>query len=295
MHRLANFTDVRACASGEVFAQRLKERSFSPEFLAAYDAFVENYGFRCPDEFDLATPRFYEHPVQFFEQLRTLAGKPDEQNSPQAVFDRAKAEREKFYQELLQVARRKGRRKVKLFSRFYKVLVALGGYREVPKYHFILTLDLCRKRVMTAAQSLLENDRLDNLEQVFDLTIDDLDRGLADQSIDFAGAGRKEHPVLKKTATCPRIPPRHRFRVARFCDLPRKEAREGEILGEPISPGIVYGPVRVLNRPEEKAILAGEIMVARATDPGWTPLFINGRRDHTGDWRHASARRPGSP
>ena len=42
-----------------------------------------------------------------------------------------------------------------------------------------------------------------------------------------------------------------------------------------ISPGIVRGKVKVLERPDEKPLLPGEILVARATDPGWTPLFIN--------------------
>ena len=56
---------------------------------------------------------------------------------------------------------------------------------------------------------------------------------------------------------------------------PRKEAKEGELVGEPISPGIVQGKVKVLHEPDEKPVLPGEILVARATDPGWTPLFLN--------------------
>jgi pyruvate,water dikinase len=37
----------------------------------------------------------------------------------------------------------------------------------------------------------------------------------------------------------------------------------------------VRGPVKVLARPDEKPVLAGDVLVARATDPGWTPLFVN--------------------
>lgn len=46
-------------------------------------------------------------------------------------------------------------------------------------------------------------------------------------------------------------------------------------MGEPISPGVVRGRVKVLHRPDEKPVAPGEILVARATDPGWTPLFVN--------------------
>jgi pyruvate,water dikinase len=37
----------------------------------------------------------------------------------------------------------------------------------------------------------------------------------------------------------------------------------------------VRGPVKVLHTADEKPLLPGDIMVTRATDPGWTPLFIN--------------------
>jgi pyruvate,water dikinase len=56
---------------------------------------------------------------------------------------------------------------------------------------------------------------------------------------------------------------------------PQKEPKDGELLGEPISPGVVQGQVKVLHEPDEKPVLPGEILVARATDPGWTPLFLN--------------------
>ena len=58
---------------------------------------------------------------------------------------------------------------------------------------------------------------------------------------------------------------------------PRKAAADGELSGVPISPGVVQGRVKVFHYATEKKLLPGEILVARATDPGWTPLFINAR------------------
>ncbi len=55
----------------------------------------------------------------------------------------------------------------------------------------------------------------------------------------------------------------------------RKEAGPGELAGVSISPGVVEGRVKVLHHADEKPLLPGEILVARATDPGWTPLFIH--------------------
>jgi pyruvate,water dikinase len=37
----------------------------------------------------------------------------------------------------------------------------------------------------------------------------------------------------------------------------------------------VEGVAHVVTDPEREVLLAGEILVARYTDPGWTPLFVN--------------------
>ena len=56
---------------------------------------------------------------------------------------------------------------------------------------------------------------------------------------------------------------------------PRKAGLDGVLSGVPISPGVAKGRVRVLRSATDKRLLTGEILVARAADPGWTPLFIN--------------------
>ena len=55
-----------------------------------------------------------------------------------------------------------------------------------------------------------------------------------------------------------------------------EEASGGmKLQGTGASPGVVTGTVRVLRSAAEgDQLLPGEILVARATDPGWTPLFL---------------------
>ena len=48
---------------------------------------------------------------------------------------------------------------------------------------------------------------------------------------------------------------------------------EDTLRGLPCSPGIVRGPVRIVRDPSEPGELAGHILVAERTDPGWGPLF----------------------
>src|ERR1041384_8198582 len=44
--------------------------------------------------------------------------------------------------------------------------------------------------------------------------------------------------------------------------------------GAPASPGVVTGAARVIHDPAGAHLEPGEILVAPATDPGWTPLFL---------------------
>jgi pyruvate,water dikinase len=274
MYRLAGFEEIRESTSGDAFASNLEARAFSLEFMAAWDTFMETYGFRGPMEMDPAAPRFYERPVQFFEQLRTMVENTSTESNPQAIFDKAQAERQKAYEELLQAAQKKGKRKANQFAKDYHIFVEFRGLREAGKYYFVLIADMLRKRVLAAAQSLVDADRLDDVEHVFDLKLDELDRGLADPSIDLRALAEKNTRFLKKLQHVREFP-RVIDSRGKILRPPKKEAREGELAGEPISTGTIQGKVKVLHGPDEKPVLPGEILVARATDPGWTPLFIN--------------------
>ena len=53
-----------------------------------------------------------------------------------------------------------------------------------------------------------------------------------------------------------------------------RPAPEGALRGEPASPGRGSGPVRVVRGPEDfDRFRPGEVLVAQATAPAWTPLF----------------------
>ncbi len=59
-----------------------------------------------------------------------------------------------------------------------------------------------------------------------------------------------------------------------FASSVRQEPQEGEThRGTGCCPGIVRGPVHVVTDPQGAEIRAGEILVARRTDPGWIMLF----------------------
>lgn len=274
MYRLAQFPEITSCESGKVFAQRLQAGDFSPEFLEAWHDFMTNYGFRCPKELDLGTPRYDEQPAYFFMQLRTMAKSSGSQTNPEMIFERSSAEREAVFEELLQTLEQHSRGKAKTFHKQYANLIAFGGMRESHKYHYIWMMSLLRKRVLTVATRLVQNGRLDNLQQVFDLTIDQLDQALADPALDLRALAYQNTAYLRRFAHVREFPRVFDSR-GKILHPPRHETSSGELIGQPISPGIVQGPVKILHAPDEKQVQPGDILVARATDPGWTPLFTN--------------------
>ena len=273
MYDLSRYKEVLECSSGEEFAQRIREQSFSKEFLSAYNSFMDKYGARCPRELDVATPRLYEQPATFFEQLHIIGLNTDAALDPHTIFSTSKKEREEAYEEFLKRAQKKGWLASKLFQWFYHILVAFGGYREIHKYYIIMGLDMFRQRVLAVAHALVEEGRLDSVGQVFDLTINDLDNA-KDPSLDLRLLAEKNTKFLKKIKHI-RDFPRLIDSRGKIFHPPQRAITENELVGQPISPGIVRGPVKVLHTPDEKPVLPGDILVARATDPGWTPLFIN--------------------
>ena len=274
MHQLASFPEIMACESGEQFARRLAAGDFSPGFLTAWHDFMANYGFRCPKELDLGTPRYDEQPAQFFAQLRVMAENSDPDSNPETIFKRSQAEREAVFQELTAVIERRSRRKAKVFRKQYAHLMAFGGMRESHKYHIIWVMNLLRKRILAAAEGLVADGRLDTPQQVFDLTIEQLDQALTDPTLDLRSLAYENTAYLRRFANVRQFPRIFDSR-GKILRPPQRQARDGELVGQPVSPGVVRGPVKILHTPDEKPVLPGDILVARATDPGWTPLFVN--------------------
>ena len=274
MCRLARFPEVSSCPSGAEFAAQLRARDGSPEFLAAWDAFIADHGFRCAMEMDPATPRPYEQPERFFEQLRALGASAGGESDPLRHYEQLIARREQAYADLLALARKKGGRTARQLADNYRMLVEYGGFRESPKYWIVRFTDLFRQRALAAGRALCETGRLDRAEQVFDLTLDELDRAIGDATPDLRALAERNARYQKRLQQVREFPRLIDSR-GRILRAPRKAAGTGELAGQPISPGVARGPVKVLHSPDEKIVRPGDILVAPATDPGWTPLFIN--------------------
>jgi pyruvate,water dikinase len=255
------------------FLTALERGSLSPDFACRWEGFMAEFGMRCPAEIDPATPRPKEQPALFFEYIKNMSLGLDGSSS---FFDKARTKREAAYQALHEIALKKGKNKARALENYYKTWLIFGGFRETPKHYVITVIDLFRRQALAIAQTFAAEERLDRPEQIFDLTIADIDMARWDTGLDLRSLAQERTLLINKI--------KKSHLVARVIDSrgkiyypPRKAAADGELIGVPISPGVVQGRVKVLRYASEKKLLPGEILVARATDPGWTPLFINAR------------------
>ena len=274
LHDLSQFTDVQQTTTPEEFVRRLEANQLSPEFMEKWRLFADDYGFRGPKEIDVATPRYYEKPGEVFVLLKSLGSQDDPDLTPRGIFERGAKQRVESDQFLADYLAAKSPGKVKSFKKNYKLLENFAAYRESPKYYIIMAMDYLRRRALTLGNQWVEAGRLDSVDQVFDLRLEEVIRAETEAGLDIRTLATTNHAyyaqfnpsndppvVIDSRGFIPKLPPQ-----------PRKD---NELVGTPVSFGTITGPVKVLRTPDEKTILPGDILVTKATDPGWTTLFIN--------------------
>ncbi len=253
--------------------RRFADKTLPSEFYAAWESFLEKYGHRGPAEIDIASPRYRDNPQFLIDLLFSLSNSTDGEN-PQIKFDRNQIERHRAFEKLSEEMHSKGWLYAKELQWLYRVVETLAGYRETPKFQIVVAIDLIRQRVLKEAARLVQVKRLESIEQVFDLTLKELDEGIASPSVDLIAKARANRVFPNQLRLLHQLPAviDSRGKILRPPPMP---VHEGYVSGTAISSGVVQGPVKTMHSPDEKPFEKGDILVARATDPGWTPLFVN--------------------
>jgi pyruvate,water dikinase len=163
-----------------------------------------------------------------------------------------------------------------LLARF-GVLLAVSqryaGLREEQARLFTLGWPLMRRCLRRLGETLRAGGAIDEVDDVFFLTRAELVR---------------PHPLQEVVARRRATWERHRRLLAPLnigaplellagsVDAERTTTvrAEGAVVGHPASPGRASGRVRIIQGPDDfDRFLRGEVLVARATAPAWTPLF----------------------
>ena len=259
----------------------LEELSGGPEFLASFDDFLSEFGHRSSASWEVFASRWEDSPEIPLQMLAGYlrGGLPEDP----AVGARRRREDREQAERLVRtrMSRTLLRRLVPWRQRVFESLLSMCrsyiSLRENQRFSFDRLL-LRMKRLLERIGALLErDDLLDSgadivfleVDEVFRLYEGTLDAELAASVIEtrrqqFERDLYSSHPdfISGELAVS---------QVART----GKNDEGWSLSGLGISSGRVRGRVTVLQGLEDMAKLQhGDILVSRAADPGWTPLFL---------------------
>jgi rifampicin phosphotransferase len=239
-----------------------------PGFDEAIETWLDTYGHRGFNEVDLANPRWRETPDAIKTLARSLGAAAHDPRTAQTAREKA----EKTLRSLPWLTRIRLRWLMRRAGEGFRL-------REATKSALVATVaDMPRHIALEFGRRCEARGLIERPEDFFMLTVIDA-WSLA--TGDWSGRGARELVADRRKqqeAWLADEPPPDVIIESPAGDAAPARAivQESDVLhGLAASPGIARGLVRKVTRPDEAECLrAGGVLVARATDPGWTPLFL---------------------
>jgi pyruvate,water dikinase len=228
------------------------------------DEVVRRFGYHGPLEGEISGRVWREDDSPL---RRLMAGYAADADPRLREADR-RAERRRMERELLAAVPRARRVAV-------RALLAVAA-RRIPqrgllKIAFLRSLDVCRANARRLGELAAADGVLDDPEDIFYLTVQELGETLpanVRQIVTARRAKRAEYQALRLPISWQGMP------VA----VPDSEPVAGQddlkISGLGVSPGVVEGIARVVDDPAFTEVETGEVLVARTTDPSWSSIMF---------------------
>ncbi len=247
----------------------------SDPFMGAWEAFMTQYGARGASEIDIMMPRWYEEPLPLLQVINSYLQK--DAGSHRSQHQKLAEARETAVNNLIAGANHGifGWLRTRLLKRLIYVVHEGSVLREHHKFMVVQILRIVKEILKKTAVQLTESQKLAHPDDIWFLSWPELLTMWDEDALDTAELipARRADLVRFQKMSPPLIitsdgeTPVVKYHVA--------DAPPGALIGNPVSAGVVEGPVRVIHDPLTETINPGEILVAPFTDPGWTPLFIN--------------------
>lgn len=247
-------------------------RALPPALWERVERWLADYGHRCPYESDLSLPRVGEDLSLLATALRPLVLAPEPPESVEARRARRRADAEAGWRE---VRERCGRLAVLRARGPARAFGRLTCLREEVRYQWMRDWALVRADLLELGRRLVSRGRVDAVDDMFHLTLEELERSLRDGALDARARIARQRARI---AAWRRIEVPNRFTTEEAAAFLRHGATtagaDALLAGTAVSPGLVEGRACVLRSPHDEAkMVRGGILVAPATDPGWTPIF----------------------
>ena len=255
----------------EQLARDYRNGTLPTRLQARLAEFLGVYGHRGVAEIDLGLPRWSEDPTYILGVLANYLRLDDPELAPDVQFRRAERQAQEMVAELTSRAARKGRLRGRLVGFFLKRTRALLGLREMPKFFLVLLLARTRTLLWSVGEELTRAGRLASAGDIFFVSLPEARAALAGE--DLRPIVRERRAVYDREVQRRHVP-RILLSDGTEPTVEAGTAAADGLRGTPASGGVVIGKANVILDPTGARLEPGEILVAPATDPGWTPLFL---------------------
>ncbi len=268
------------------------------EFCAAFDAYLEQWGFRCSAELMLTVPSFQEDPSAVIDTIRSYVLLDGE--SPGDSLLRQRAARRKDTRAMLRATRWRP-----IFRHFPLVTyapvldIALRwtqasiGLRERARLKQALLYSRCRRIALAMGDRLVDQSLFARRDDVFWLTVSELDELTSGGAMfpghigELVALRRSAHAAVaaesfpdsftayegEYVVSSPALSGLDLVMQDPGCDS--RAVGGAHHAGAGACGGRATGRAVVLNDVSEASrITPGDVLVTRQTDPGWAPVFF---------------------
>jgi rifampicin phosphotransferase len=249
----------------EQIADRLRPSSAGRAIAAQVDAFLRRYGYRETTMPSAALPAWRDEPSLVYGLLKALvAGEPST-----TALETGGTERAEQAKHAVEAALSRGwfglkrRLLLPLFHRLLAASRSFVAFREDSHFYLMLPFTVVRRLALALGGRLVQRGGLDEAADIFFLELDELTRLGLPEAVRKIAQQRKaaRRSVAGRYTSVP-------------ADLLAPSTHPDEVRGVAASPGQAIGKVRiVLSERDFGTLEKGEVLVARYTNPTWTPLF----------------------
>lgn len=231
--------------------------------------FLNKYGHRACLEVDFGVARWKEDPEYVISLIKSYISNKS-YNKGIKKFYQGKKDAENAIQNITKQLKEKGaHRDARKVEKILKNYRKIFGVRELPKYIMTKAISIFRKVLLEIGKELVVEDRLDDKQDIFFVSCQDIRSGENLQQLVIQN--RELYLKELKRNFVPRVVTSTGETIFSASEM----EKDNEFEGIPVSPGICEGQVKVLEHPEDcRKLKKGDILVTKATNPAWTPLFL---------------------
>lgn len=254
----------------------MKTSKTTPEaeqFNQRWNQFMTEFGCRCFGEIDVAAMRYEDHPWSVLSlAMNNIDGVIVSDEEGEAL--RAQA--------LENLREKVSKRTMKKIEAMLPTAKLFMTYREHPKYMLIRMISAVHRVLLRLGDLMVKRNVIDHREDVFMIQLDKLvqyERGEID-GMNFREIVKEGRAVMESAnkVTLPRVicAPEGEMQLISMKTMKAlKNLPANMLMGVATSAGVVEGRAVVVHDPHTAKLEKGDILVTKATDPGWTPLFVS--------------------